>query len=138
MSEKKPLAGEWWEKEGVRLLIVGTKRSGITVGEHECGSIDLFHHQYDWQHLPDCTGWDWQPEVNTIDVSPGDGFRWLENHEIMRDGDQLFRCEDARFHFVKGGIGAKADSLITNGYPVRRQIENPDPFESPDDWVTQQ
>jgi hypothetical protein len=63
---EKPKAGEWWEKEGVRLRVIGEKRNGLTVGEHECGSIDLFRSQDGWQHLTECTGFDWQepkPEV---------------------------------------------------------------------------
>jgi hypothetical protein len=56
---EKPKAGEWWEKEGVRLRVIGEKRNGLTVGEHECGSIDLFRSQDGWSHLPHCTGFDW-------------------------------------------------------------------------------
>ena len=56
---EKPKAGEWWEKEGVRLRVIGEKRNGLTVGEHECGSIDLFRSQDGWNHRPNCTGFDW-------------------------------------------------------------------------------
>jgi len=65
---EKPKAGDWWEKEGVRLRVIGEKRNGLTVGEHECGSIDLFRGQDGWQHLPKCTGFDWQEKTEEPDL----------------------------------------------------------------------
>lgn len=135
MSDKKPLAGEWWEKEGVRLLVVGTKRSGITVGEHECGSIDLFHHQHDWRHLPDCTGWDWQPEVFP---------QW---YEPFYDGKYAYilRTSETKMKRVRlDGSEVETDWLEIDNARKRitqaeaeSRIEKPQSVESPDDWVTQ-
>lgn len=67
MSEK-PKAGEWWEKENIRLRVIGEKRNGLTVGEHECGSIDLFRCQDGWAYLPHCTGFDWSEKTEQPDL----------------------------------------------------------------------
>ena len=138
MSDKKPLAGEWWEKEGVRLLVVGTKRSGITVGEHECGSIDLVHHQHDWQHLPDCTGWDWQPETfpqywstfgGIASVAYVEQVSKKEFREVLKDGtvNPIAR---------NGSYSADGRKRLTREQ-AEALVQKPEPVESPDDWVTQ-
>lgn len=138
MTDKKPLAGEWWEKEGVRLLVVGTKRSGITVGEHECGSIDLFHHQHDWQHLPDCTGWDWQPETfpqywstfgGIASVAYVEQVSKKEFREVLKDGtvNPIAR---------NGSYSADGRKRLTREQ-AEALVRKPEPVESPDDWVTQ-
>ena len=37
------------------------------------------------KHLPDCTGWDWEPPTP---VDLGDGWRLLEDHEVVRGDDE--------------------------------------------------
>lgn len=60
---KKPEANEWWQYNGVRVYLIGQKRNGHVVCEYRDGSIATLVVGDWWTHLPDCTGWDWQPEV---------------------------------------------------------------------------
>lgn len=144
MSDKKPLAGEWWEKEGVRLLVVGTKQIGITVGEHECGSIDLFHHQHDWQHLPDCTGWDWQPETFPQWYVCGNSIGWGFTAYVVRDTATTYFCVEESGRESRNAAYQWEQGLVTSGHwkqvtqaEAESRIKKPEPVQSPDDWVTQ-
>lgn len=64
-TQKQPMAGEWWQADdGSRAYIIGVKRNGEVMFEdenfqHFNGGDDWS----DWQHLPDCDSWTWQPEV---------------------------------------------------------------------------
>ena len=66
-EETKIQPGQWWEKPGTRVFVVGLSLDGRIVAEREYGTIALLArgelYQDGWKHLPDCTGWDWQPEV---------------------------------------------------------------------------
>ena len=62
MTAKQPQAGEYWQKEYTRVCVVGTKKNGLTVGETECGNLISFMSIHDWQHLPECDSFKWQPE----------------------------------------------------------------------------
>ena len=62
-EQKQPQAGEYWQKEYTRVCVIGTKKNRLTVGETECGTLIPFLPIHDWQHLPDCDSFDWQPEV---------------------------------------------------------------------------
>ena len=63
MTAKQPHAGEYWQKEYTRVCVIGTMKNGLTVGETEFGTLISFLQIHDWQHLPDCDSFDWQPEV---------------------------------------------------------------------------
>ena len=66
MTAKQPQAGEWWQKDGTRVCVIGTKKkNGLTVGEMQSGNLISFLPKYGWQHLPDCDSWTWQLEVFT-------------------------------------------------------------------------
>ena len=60
-EQKQPQAGEWWQKDLTRLFIIGTKKNGLAVGETEFGTLIPFLKIHDWQHLPECDSFDWQP-----------------------------------------------------------------------------
>lgn len=69
MSDKKtPQAGEWWEtcrrKDKELVFIVGIKTCGHVIYETKDGyHTNGFSNWKGWHHLPDCTGWDWEPET---------------------------------------------------------------------------
>jgi hypothetical protein len=139
MSDKTPQPGEFWEKENVRLRVVGSKRNGITVGENECGSIDLFHPHHDWRHLADCTGFDWQPETFPQ--------YWTSLDGSTKPVAYLRRSStDTFYHVYADGTEHGPYVWITEEAKHRKQItkeeadsriEKPQPAESPDDWVVQ-
>jgi len=80
---KKPQVGEWWRTRtsGIRYVAVDTEALCarvdnfypiITIGENsnhtahtkEGNFLVSGQHGYDLtEHLPDCTGWDWEPEI---------------------------------------------------------------------------
>ena len=64
--------------------------------------------------LPPCT-------CPTLDVSPGEGYRWLECHEIVTPTDEVFRPDQS---WVKPltRAGNRVDHFDEDDYPVRRSI----------------
>jgi hypothetical protein len=59
---KKPQPGEWWEVKGTRVFVIGYRKNNTTLMfEHECGTIESDRNFGGWKHLPDCTGWLWEP-----------------------------------------------------------------------------
>lgn len=71
--------------------------------------------------------------TKTIEVSPGKGWRWLEDDEVIQKGDEIFVYTEARFMSPTTRLGKKVGLDGPDGFPVRRRVE----VESPDDWVVQ-
>jgi hypothetical protein len=67
-AKKLPLAGEWWQskEDADRVYICGFDHQGDPVYSHGEGAyVDAIEMNYfldGYEHLPDCTGWDWEPE----------------------------------------------------------------------------
>lgn len=69
MSEVK--AGQWWTDKGSvagrhRILVLGVTRTLNVVVEYPNGSssnLPMDYFQKYKEHLPECTGWDWEPEA---------------------------------------------------------------------------
>ena len=61
----KPVAGQWYEWQGSRVYCVGQDSHGHTIVNHECGTLNILRGKLieELTHLPDCTGWDWEPET---------------------------------------------------------------------------
>ena len=63
---KKPEAGEYWEHEtsGDRVYFIGATPENEMVWQCHGDTIEAGNLDWPgWHHLPDCTGWDWQPET---------------------------------------------------------------------------
>ena len=62
---RQPQAAQWWECKGTRVRIIGVKSDGQIVYELSDESVGVMSVNVadSWQHLPECTGWDWKPEV---------------------------------------------------------------------------
>ena len=73
-----------------------------------------------------------QPMHTTIDVNPGDGYRWLGPEEFVEGTDEVFR-PDLNPMWIPP-LTRAGYMCCDDDYPVRRRIE---PVESPDDWVVQ-
>ncbi len=63
MNKKQPQPGEWWWVDEV-LYIVGYTHSGNFIIEFADGKTEvcepLSSYEFEtWQHLPNCTGFDW-------------------------------------------------------------------------------
>jgi hypothetical protein len=71
-----------------------------------------------------------QPVHTTIDVNPGDGYRWLRPEEFVEGTDEVFR-PDLNPMWIPP-LTRAGYMCCDDDYPVRRRIE---PVESPDDWV---
>ena len=71
-----------------------------------------------------------QPVHTTIDVNPGDGYRWLGPEEFVEGTDEVFR-PDLNPMWIPP-LTRAGYMCCDDDYPVRRRIE---PVESPDDWV---
>jgi hypothetical protein len=86
-------AGQWYDRLGNRLYCIGwsfskgeyvyeqlnaNKQPYISIGRCSDPTATL-------THLPECTGWDWEPPKP---VDPGEGWRLLEVGEVMNAGDE--------------------------------------------------
>ena len=136
-EQKQPQAGEYWQKDGKRLCVIGTKKNGVPVGETECGNLIPFLPIHDWQHLPDCDSFDWQPEV------------WPKLY-VHCDADcdwcvEQYKVDRIRVHRVTGVEDqpwvAMYSTNIADGTWIKvteaEALARVKPVESPDDWVTQ-
>lgn len=64
-------AGQWWAEKGAtakdeRILVRGITSTGQVICEWKGGVASSLRMDYFLQykeHLPECTGWDWEPEV---------------------------------------------------------------------------
>lgn len=146
MSDKTPQPSEWWEKENVRVQVVGSKRNGVIVGEHECGSICMFVSYHDWQHLPDCTGFDWQPETFPQWYVKDDRKPFADCDHIVRTSKTemcgINACDGTETGTAKWGeyqadLVAAGQWIQITKEEAESRIEKPQPVESPDDWVVQ-
>ena len=65
MSEVKPVAGQWYAEGDSRFYCVGIATGGWIVFQCSNGYIFAYHEDdaKKLKHLPDCTGWDWEPET---------------------------------------------------------------------------
>jgi hypothetical protein len=95
----KPVVGQWWQYSTDRRYVVGCTTDGNVVLQKPDGKTHLACPEYmqkTWKHLPDCTGWDWEPETfpqywTTLDTTK-DGFAFVvrtsehEWHGVSYDG----------------------------------------------------
>ena len=133
-EQKQPQAGEWWQKDGTRVCVVGTKKNGLTVGEMQSGTLIPFMSIHDWQHLPDCDSFEWQPEVfpQYWTAKQTDSNRDAAFVELKQGGDWVQHYRDGGEYLItvvpfhKGGR-----TQLTKEQAEALQS----PQESPDDWV---
>jgi hypothetical protein len=85
----KPLPGEWWgQNQKPHWYIIGKNTHGLIVYQDRMGLLYV-DKTGGWntigEHLPDCTGWDWQPPkpekkyrpfANAAEFMPHRG-RWI-------------------------------------------------------------
>lgn len=129
---KKPNAGEWWVRndDGAIVYICGCDPDGDPVfmdddEELHNGMLRFFTQEY--HHEPRCTGFDWFEPLEpwkTIDVDPGDGYRWLDAEEFVEATDEVFR-PDLNPMWVKP-LTRTGYMCYHDNYPVRRKIEQPE------------
>ena len=151
MTETKtPQPGEWWQRtvpvRGVinaRFFIVGPSYDGKLIGMRqwlpmeEKDESDFRYGILDGtesiEHLPDCTGWDWEPE------------KWPKYYEtkarqfiayVRRDSETQYTMIKFDGSVDHKGIWSYSDNAreqLTEAEALSRV--NPAPVESPDDWV---
>jgi hypothetical protein len=150
----QPQQGEWWRtREGKRVYIAAVMPgwftgpyplrvfSGTAETDSEKYTRDGGYHFDGLQsgrdlveHLPDCTGWDWQPVKYP---------RYWETHDrayyaYMRQDSAtdivLVQRDGTDYENTEVTLADRAE--LTEAEAMSR-IEPPKPVESPDDWVTQ-
>ena len=142
-TQKQPQAGEWWQQQdGTRYLCIATNQRGETIWQVKDGGFRSLigdHNWKHWQHLPDCTGWDWQPEVWPKWYVPTQSPRMSGCVKYIA----YYRCDTKN-----GGITVHTDgSQFTwedwDNPDMKKEVTEAEalarvtPQESPDDWVTQ-
>jgi hypothetical protein len=146
MSGKKPQAGEWWRCDDNSIArVVGVKINGVVAAEHECGTMTFHSRTNLWTHLPDCTGFDWQPETFPqyyINVKWG----FCDAAYVVRDTKTTYYGvqENGERHPATLEWDAVNDQLVVQldwkqvtQAEAESRVKKPEPVESPDDWVTQ-
>jgi len=124
---KTPKPGEWWVS-GSSLIayVVGLTLDGDPAwqqkGSRKIMSDEMKFFLACFHHEPRCTGFDWvEPPAEvcrTINVTAGDGWRWVENSEPWLKGDDCLVCDLKQPH-------------THNSKCWRRRVEPPKPA-SPD------
>jgi hypothetical protein len=138
---KKPERDQYWEheKSGERVYFIGKTPEGEMVWQCNgdpigAGNIDWS----DWKHLPDCTGWRWQPETFP---------QWWTTRQGDSDNEVAFvtaeKDKSWRLHYKHGGeylFTINRFSPIGRTQITKEQAEallnKPTPVESdPEEWV---
>lgn len=86
MSKVKPVAGQWYEWQEQRVYCVGQDSHGHTIVNNECGTLNILRGKLieELKHLPDCTGWDWQPPQPAED--PEEWVEITDSEHVLREG----------------------------------------------------
>jgi hypothetical protein len=138
MSENKPVAGQWYELDGERVWYVGRDYSGVAFVQRR-NSLPEIMNDYDiacLQHLPDCTGWDWQEETfpqywsaTQIDYAFVRRDSETITHGVQKNGSEVCwetawtkSCEFLRTRLTE----AEALALL---------VRKPQPAEESEEWV---
>ena len=105
---------------GKRWLIISCELNGMNLWA--VSNVDGFHpaavDRNNLTHLPDCTGWNWQPPKP---IEPPPGYRLMGNDEIVKDGDKYLSGEDWYYANVHGDTVEKLKHSSTLAYA--RKIE---------------
>jgi hypothetical protein len=140
---KTPKPGEWWlRNSGGRIFYIsGFTPEGWVVHYNE--NVGLYWSKMrffcqEFRHEPRCTGFGWvkPPEetVRTIDVNPGEGYRWLEDDEIVTFTDEVFRPDLSPCWVTPlTRAGYTVAYRGSDDYPVRRSIARTQPVEPPEE-----
>ena len=133
-----PVAGQWYEWQGSRVYCVGQNSHGHTIVNHECGTLNILRGKLieELTHLPDCTGWDWQPETFPQ--------YWTANHEsiayIRRDSVthtvSVWRDGHEGAWLSKWDkVEARSRTRLTESEALALLDPKPQPAEDPEEWV---
>ena len=144
-EQKKPLAGEWWEKDGCRVRVVGHRLDGAAITETHGGFIGLLRVIEGWKHLTGCDSFEWQPETFPQWYVSGCDEPWIAHAYLKRISCNTY--ERYRHNGEKDTNeiwGGPENGIVSGGYwkqvtqaEAESRIKKPEPVESPDDWVTQ-
>jgi len=138
---KKPEAGEWMQSGAERARVVGFRLDGWAVLELKNGFICAVKSLEEYDVLPYCTGWDWQPEVFPQWYVRPQGFgggtafllRSIPSHYDCIDKHGVRQCTTEwggdEERYVRAGAWKKVEKEQAEALLA--------PVESPDDWVTQ-
>jgi hypothetical protein len=120
MSKKLPQAGEYWGVRGrdrAALKVIGHFDGDCVVRKRD-GTISTFNAENwkseDWQHLPECTGFDWVPETWP---------KWIINPKGFSDDTVYLRrdSKDVTVRVLKDGTehanywDANRDGFVRSG-----------------------
>lgn len=99
-EDKKPQSGEWWQNiagKGPihRIYVIGENSRGELLFEDVDGNIEKVSDQWwhNWHHVPDCTGWDWEPEKFPQWYVSG-RLGWENVAYVVRDTPTTYFCVD--------------------------------------------
>jgi hypothetical protein len=112
MSEHVWKIGDWCERHGERGFVFDVSSAAVWAVRNNATALRFDTHDTLLKHLPDCTGWDWQPTPN-----PGEGWRLVEIGEVIEKGDEWLECGGKWNPSLSTGV----PKLIKN--PLRRRIK---------------
>ena len=131
----KPVAGQWYELDGKRVWCIGLKTNGKAYMEHDNGNFEVLdeRRQSYLIHLPDCTGWDWEPETFP------QYYKGLNGTYIRRDSADktVSVSRDGTEHPWSTVFYSSAWDRISEAEALALLNKPQQPAEDPEEWVVQ-
>lgn len=134
---KSPEPGQYWEhvKSKDRAYFIGRAPDGEMVWQCEGDSVEHGDIDWsDWQHIPGCTGWEWEPET------------WPKFYVSNIHSFGYYRCDSEYevLHIAPEGTEKQQSPASTlRNKAIWTEVTEAEakarvnPVESPDDWVVQ-
>jgi hypothetical protein len=94
MSEHEWKIGDWCELNARRGLVFNMRCDRPVLVLQDGGYVRA-NESHQLKHLPDCTGWDWQPPKP---IEPGEGWRLINNEkDEPQEGDEYWSMHNGRW-----------------------------------------
>ncbi len=136
MTEVK--VGEWYADGSLRLFCAGIKTCGTALMESRIGIVQNYSKTAfdNLEHLPDCTGWDWQEETfpqywsaTQIDYAFVRRDSETITHGVQKNGNEV--CWETAWtescEFLR--------TLLTEAEALALLDPKPQPAKDPEEWV---
>ena len=151
MSQRtKLIPGQWYRLNGHHgcdqiVFLIGFRRNGLAICEvDECATSAVYVDKNEWEHLPDCDSFDWQPEAFPQWYVCGNNHGWGITAYVVRDTSKTYFCVEANGETKESADYTWDQELVTCGFwkqvtqaEAESRVNKPEPVESPEDWVTQ-
>ena len=112
----QPQPGQWWQSNNdTQVFIIGVKQNGDVIFENKHGQhFNGGKHWHNWQHLPDCDSFDWQPEVWPKYYTHKQGFA-CDTAYLRRDSAKVTYRVSKKGHQTVNWWDSDRDEIVSSG-----------------------